>query len=195
LRPTVARYANNPAIEAWEVWNEPDLTVVPSDIALGLEDPNNYMQMLAAASNVIRSLDGNALILNAATSSIQQNFPNALNYNKAMKDAGVEGLIDVYNVHYYGTRYESVVTNSGVSDFLNSVTKTIWLTETGETGPNEQLAYVETAWPFLKEKIPGIDRFYYYEYGSTQPLESNYGLRTTDPAFPVSDLYVYLRDN
>lgn len=195
LKPTVARYANSPGIEAWEVWNEPDLTVVPSDIVLGLEDPNNYMEMLAAATNAIRSLDSNALILNAATSSIQQNFPKALDFNKAMKAAGVENLVDVYNVHYYGSRFESVVTNNGVQDFLNSITKPLWLTESGETGPNEQLAYVETAWPFLKEKVPGIDRFYYYEYGSTQPLESNYGLRTTDPAFPVSDLYIWLRDN
>ena len=195
LRPVVNRYKDSPGVEAWEVWNEPDLTVVPSDTALGLEDPNNYMEMLAASTNVIRRVDPNALIVGAATSSIQQNFPNALNYNKAMKAAGIENLIDVYNVHYYGTRFESVVTNNGVSDFLNSVTKTIWITESGETGPNEQLAYVETAWPFLKGKVPGIDRFYYYEYGSTQPLESNYGLRTTSPEFPVSDLYIYLRDN
>jgi hypothetical protein len=78
---------------------------------------------------------------------------------------------------------------------LNSIQKPIWLTESGEQGPNNQLAYVETAWPFLSDKVSGIQRFYYFEYGSTVPAEQNFGLRTTDSNFPVSDLYINLRDN
>lgn len=195
VRPTVQRYANVGSVEAWEVWNEPDAVTVPSDAALGLTDPANYAEMLAYASNVIRDNDRSALIVMAASQSIQQNFPTNLNYNKSLRDLGVENFVDVWNVHYYGTRFESVVTENGVADFLNSIGKTIWVTESGEQGPNDQLAYVETAWPFLTEKIPGIQRFYYYQYSGTEPAELNYGLRTTDPALPVSDLYVYLRDH
>ena len=194
VRPTVRRYANTPGIIGWEIWNEPDLTVVASDAALQLTSALNYAEMLAYASNVVHDEDSNALVVMAATQSIQQNFPTNLNYNKTLKEAGVENFTDVWNVHFYGSRYESVVTDNGVADFLNSVSKPIWVTESGEQGPNKQLPYVETAWPFLLEKIPGIQRFYYYQYASTDAAEFNYGLRTTDPEFPVSDLYVHLRD-
>ena len=73
----------------------------------------------------------------------------------------------------------------------------IWITESGEQGPNDQLEYVETTWPFLTEKIPGISRIYYYEYSSTAAITQSFGLRNTDQAFPVSDFYVDLigKDN
>ena len=194
VKPTVARYANNPRIVGFEVWNEPDLTVVPSDAALGLEQPQNYAELLSYAARIIRTTARGKLVVSAATQSIQQDFPNRLHYNQAMRDAGVEGMVDVWNIHYYGKQFESVVTSNGVADFLNSISKPIWITESGETGPNDQLAYVETAWPFLTEQIPSITRIYYYQYGDTQPPEQNFGLRLTDPQFPVSDLYVYLKN-
>jgi len=194
VRPTVRRYRNVPGIIGWEVWNEPDLTTLSSDSALGLETADNYAEMLSRAYNVIRDEDPSALVVMAASQSIQQDFPNNLRYNKRLQELGAENVTDIWNVHYYGTGYESVVTSNGVQDFLNGVHKPIWVTESGQTSPNEQLAYVETTWPFLLEKIPGIQRFYYYQYGGTEPLESNFGLKTTDPSFPVSDLYVRLRD-
>lgn len=195
VRPTVRRYKNVGNIIGWEIWNEPNVVTVASDSALELSDPANYAALLASASNIVHDEDPGALVVMAATESIQQNFPNNLNYNKQLKDLGVENFTDVWNVHYYGTRYESVITENGVKDFLNGVSKAIWVTETGETGPTEQLAYVETTWPFLTENINGIDRFYYYEFGDTVPIDVNFGLRTTDPTFPVSDLYIHLRDN
>lgn len=196
LRPTVSRYASVGSIIGFEVWNEPDLTVVPSDTALGLEDPANYAEMLALSSNVIRESAPGKLVVLAATKSIQQNFPTALRYNKELQKLGAESLVDVWNVHYYGSSWESVVTSNGVADFLNGLSvSSLWITESGEKGPNNQLAYVETAWPYLREKVPGIDRIYYYQFGETvTPVENNYGLRTVDPAFPISDLYVFLRD-
>lgn len=195
VRPTVQRYAGRPGIVGWEVWNEPDFTVVGSDDALGLTDPANYFELLNYASSVIRVLDPTKLVILGASRSIAQNFPNSLNYNKSLRDFGAENLVDVWNVHYYGKNFESVVAGGGVGDFLNSISKTIWITESGIQGPNNQLPYVEQVWPFLRDEVPGIDRIYYYEYGSTQPLEQNYGLKTTDPGAPVSDLYIYLRDN
>ncbi len=192
VRPVVQRYASNGSVVGFEIYNEPDVITEPNEEVLGLLDPANYVQMLAAAAEVVRRNAPGKLVVAAATESIQQDFPNHLNYNKKMKEFGAEDFTDIWNVHYYGTRFESVVTNNGVADFLNSVTKPIWVTESGEVGPNNQLAYVERAWPFLREKVPGIVRFYYYEYSSTAPLTANFGLRTSDPAFPVSDLYIHL---
>lgn len=194
FKPLVQRYGSAGQITGWEIWNEPDLTVVPSDAALGLTYPVGYYQLAKLGAQVVRTYAPGKLVVMAATQSIQQNFPVAFNYNKTLKELGIQDVIDVWNIHYYGTRFESVVSSGGVADFLNGVGKPIWVTESGEQGPNNQLAYVETTWPFLREEIPGIDRFYYFEYGSSAAIDQNYGLRTTDPSFPVSDLYVDLRD-
>lgn len=194
FRTVVARYANNPRIIGWEIWNEPDLTVVSADAALGLTSPSNYLELVQFAAPIVRSLDPTKLVVMAATQSIQQNFPVNLDYNISLRDLGIEGLVDIYNIHYYGEQFENIIRDGGVADFLNGISIPIWITESGAMGPTNQLAYVETAWPYLQKEINGIDRIYYYEFGSTQPLETNYGLLTSDASFPVSDLYVHLRD-
>lgn len=195
LKPTVARYADNPAVIGFEIWNEPDLTVVASDPALGLIDPINYFELLSLGVQAIRTIAPTKLILNAATRSINQDFPNALNYNKQLKDLGAVDMVDIWNIHYYGKQYERIVQSDGIEDFILSLNKPVWITESGAQGPNNQLAYVQEAWPFLREKMSNIDFIFYYQYGETGPIETNYGLKTTDPSFPVSDLYLRLRDN
>jgi hypothetical protein len=194
LKPTINRYAGHGRIIGWEVWNEPDLVTVASDAPMDLVNPANYMELLSLGSSYIRQRDPAKLVLNAATSSIQQNYPTLLNYNKDLRDMGAVGLVDIWNVHYYGNQFERVVKGGGVADFLNGLTVPIWITESGAQGPNNQLSYVETAWPFLREKIPGIDRIYYFELNSPQEISVNFGMRTTNPQFPVSDLYIFLRD-
>ena len=194
LRPVVSRYAGRSAITAWEIWNEPDLTVVPSDTALGLETPENYFELLQFGSAVVRSLTPGKSVVLAATESIQQSFPSKLRYNQTLRDLGAEDFVDIWNIHYYGQQFEKVIVSGGVADFLNSLTRPIWLTESGKQNPVGQLEYAEVTWPFLTENIPGIERIYYYEYGSTDGLADNYGLKTTSSEFPVSDLYTFLRD-
>ena len=195
LDPVTKRYGQNGGVIGFEIFNEPDLIVVASDNALDIGKPENYMEMLRSGASTIKANAPGKLVLNAATRSIQQNFPNALNYNKQLRDLGAVDLVDVWNVHYYSENFENVVIDDGVASFLNSLGKPIWVTESGKQDPTTQLAYVETAWPFLKEKISNIQRFYYYQFGeTTQPVTNNYGLRTTDSSFPVSDLYVHLRD-
>ncbi len=194
LEPVVLRYRGNGRIVGFEVCNEPDVTTVPSDVALGIENPDDYAELLTFASNSIRALAPGKLVVMAATTSIQQNFPTTLQYNQRLQQLGIENLIDVWNIHYYGKSFESVVTQNGVADFLNGLILPIWVTESGEQGPDQQLEYVETVWPFLVDKVSGIQRFYYYQYSSPAPAPDNFGLRTSDPAFPVSDLYIFLRD-
>lgn len=195
LRKVITRYASDPRIVGWQVWNEPDLTVVPSDIALQLEDPDNYADLLSQAFPVVRNIDPTKLIVMGATTSIQQEFATTLNYNRRLRELAVDSIVDVWAIHYYSTSYDRVVLNNGVADFLNGLGKPVWITESGETGPNDQLAYVETTWPFLRGEIGAIDRIYYYEYASpVTPVSDNFGMRTTDPDLRVSDLYVALRD-
>lgn len=194
LKPTVARYAGRRGIIGYEIWNEPDLTTVASDTALDLENPDSYFELLQLGSQAMSLVDPSKLKVIAATTSVQSGFPETLNYNIRLRDLGAASLVDRWNIHYYGKQFENVVRGGGVEDFLKTIPLPVWLTESGIQGPNNQLAYAETVWPFLKEKIPSLERIYYYQFGETTPTDSNFGLKTTDPSFPVSDLYVFLRD-
>jgi hypothetical protein len=195
VRKVVGRYKNNPAVVGFEIWNEPNMTANDNNIVMQLDqDPANYVELLAAAYGVVNDIAPNKLVVTAATTAINQGYPDALDYNRGMRDAGAQRFADVWGVHYYGKQYENVLRNNGVADFFGGISLPIWVTESGEQGVNNQLAYVEQAWPFLKEEIPGIKRFYYYQFTEATAAAVSYGLRTLDPAAPVSDLYVYLRD-
>lgn len=193
VTPTVQRYANNTGVVGWEVFNEPNAITVPSDNSLGLNDPANYVSLLQMSAEVIRATDPTSLIVVAATTSIQQNYPHSLDYNKAIQKLGAEELVDIWNIHYYGTEYNHVTRKNGVADFLNSLTKPIWMTESGAQGA-QQLTYVETTWPFLQDEVPAIERIYYYQYANPGDSAGNYGMLTTDPVTPESDLYIYLEN-
>jgi endo-1,4-beta-mannosidase len=189
----VERYRNYPQIVGWQVWNEQNMLENPENTVLEVADsPANYVEMLARAYSIAKSLAPGKLVLNGATTAVAQNYPDTMNYNKDMADAGATGFVDVWAIHYYGKQFENVV--RGVRDALNDLGLPIWVTESGAQGVNSQLAYVEQAWPFLKEDVPAIERFYYYQYASSDPSDVTYGLRTPDPSFPVSDLYVYLSE-
>lgn len=194
VRKVASRYQGNGAVSALQIWNEPNMAANSENGVLGLESPLNYVSMLSQAHRVVKSIAPSKRVVNAATTSINQNYPDSLIYNQQMKDAGAEGVVDVWAIHYYGKQFERVVTDGGVADFLNAVSKPIWVTESGAQGVNNQLPYVEEAWPFLSEKIPGIDRFYYYQFTEASAPETTYGLKNLSTAAPVSDLYVYLRD-
>lgn len=195
LTRIVQRYGQQGGVLGFEVFNEPNFLDIPSDVALDLQNPDNYFELLSLSASVIRANAPSRLVIPAATLAINQSFPDNLNYNRRLRDLGAADIVDVWNIHYYSRAFERVVQNDGIADFLNGLGKPIWITESGETGPNNQLEYVETVWPFLRDEIPGIDRIYYYQFGETVlPVENNFGLRTTDPSFPVSDLYVHLRN-
>ncbi len=193
VKPAVSRYAGNGKIVAFQIWNEPNNTNFPENTTLNvLTSPENYVELIARASNAIKDINGNILVTNGSTTSIAQNFPDTLDYNRALRDAGMFDMVDIYSIHYYGQSFERLVLE--VKDFLNSVPRPIWVTESGRTGVNEQLKYVEETWPFLREQVSNIDRIYFYRFAENTPSASTFGLKNPDGAAPVSDLYVYLRD-
>ena len=195
VRKVALRYGGSSKVIGFEIWNEPNDESNPDNITLGIsKNAANYVEMLGFAYSVIKDIAPSKRVVSAATTSINQNFPHSVDYNQDMKDAGAEDFADVWAVHYYGKEFENVVQSGGVEDFLNSLSKPIWMTESGAKGVNAQLAYVETVWPFLQERIPSIERFYYYQFTENTPPDSTYGLRNLSKDFPVSDLYVYLRD-
>ena len=195
LKPLVKRYAGNPRVIGWEIWNEPNLTVVDSDTALGLDQAENYYELLTLGASAVRANDPGKKVVMAATESINQKYPNNLTYNKKLSQLGAASVTDIWNIHYYSDNYENVTVSGGIGDFLNGVGIPVWVTESGKKQPIGQLEYTERTWPFLKEEVSSIERFYYYEYCSSAALTENYGLRTADSTNPISDLYAWLRDN
>ncbi len=195
VKKVVNRYQRYSSIKAFQIWNEPNDSSNTRNDWLGLtESPANYVDMLSQASSFIKSKKRVKKVVNAATTAINQGYPRALDYNKAMIEAGAQSLVDRWAIHYYGSQYENVIRPDGVGDFLNALTKPIWVTESGAKGINSQREYVERAWTFLKGSVPGISRFYFYQFTENTAAEETYGLRNPTPGLSISDLYIYLRD-
>ena len=193
LRPVLQRHGANPRIVGFQIWNEPNAQRADNAV-MGFSDPANYVEMLALAADLVRQLAPGKLVVSAATTAINQNYPDSLDYNRAMRDAGAQSFCDIWAIHYYGEQYERVIAPHGVADFLNGLDRPVWITETGNRGVNAQLAYGERTWPFLTEEIPGIDRIYIYQFAEDTPPDSTYGLRNLSANFALSDLYIWLRD-
>jgi hypothetical protein len=189
------RYGSRGKLSGFQVWNEPNFLARRDNVVLALDTaPSNYLALMSNASASIRRLAPGKLVISAATTAINQNYPQTLDYNRSLRDGGLYSQVDVIGIHYYGRQFENVVRPNGIADFLESVTRPIWVTESGAQGTSTQLKYVEEVWPYLREKIPAIERFYYYQmYEPTDPA-STYGLRNLSSSASVSDLYVYLRD-
>lgn len=195
VRPIAEAYGSNPKVEGFQVWNEPNMLANPDNILLDVANsPESYVEMLAYSENVIRDAAPGKRVILAATTAINQRFPDTLNYNRAMLSAGADQLVDVWAIHYYGSQYENVVRSKGVRSFVNDLGLPVWVTESGAQGVNEQLEYGERTWPFLLEEMPAIERIYIYQFAEPTPPETTYGLRNLSSGTPVSDLYVWLRD-
>lgn len=195
VRSVVARYAGNGSIMGFQIWNEPNQNSNPENSTLNLTNsPENYVELLASAYGIVKDLAPSKRVVSAATTAINQNYPESLDYNRGMRDAGATSFADVWAIHYYGKQYENVTRPGGVADFLNGLPQPIWVTESGAQGVDSQLEYAERTWPFILDEIPGIQRIYQYQFTEASPPESTYGLRNLSADLPVSDLYVFLRD-
>jgi len=195
VRKVVNRYKNRAHIVAFEIWNEQNERNEPDNVFLDLRDsPVNYVEMLCHAYSTIEDLAPTKLVISGATTAINQNYPANINYNEIMRDNGAEDCADIYGVHIYGNQFENFERSGGVKDFLNGLSRLIWVTETGAQGINSQLEYAERMYPYLREQIPDIQRIYQYQAFESTPASSTYGLRNLTAGQTLSDLYIHLRD-
>lgn len=195
VKKVAQRYAGNGRIRALQIWNEQNDIANPNNAIMEVLTPSGYLELLQLGFAAVKSVAPGTLVISGATTAINQNYPESLQFNRDLRDSGAEDFMDLWGVHYYGKQFENVVRNGGIEDFFNGVSRGVWITESGAQGINSQLAYAEQVWPFLTEKIPAIERIFYYQYSDgTAPPESTYAMRTLDSGFPVSDLYVFLRD-
>jgi len=194
-KKVAARYSKRGRVRAFQIWNEPNNPDFKENLTLDvLTKPENYVELLALSYNAVKSVAPRKLVVSGATTAIAQNFPETLNYNKAMVKAGALSFADSYAIHYYGKSVERVLLPGGVAEFVNSITKPVWVTETGAQGVNKQLEYAQRVFAFLKARMPGIARVYIYQFTESTPSATTYGLRNFTPGASVSDLYINLRN-
>ena len=191
--PVLNRYGNDGRIAGWEIWNEPDGFCNGRVAPRGVLDcsPGDYVDLVSRVAPEIRRRSG-APVVSAATTSINQSFPQHLDFNKAMVSAGLLPLIDVYNFHWYGAQLEKL-TFGGIADFLNGTGKRVWDTESGEQGSTRQLDNAQTVFPDLKDKIHRLERIYIFTYFDGVGPSNTFGLVASDGI--ESDLYQFLRAN
>ena len=190
----VSRYAKRHSIVGWQIWNEPNMASDDENVTLGLaESPENYVELLSGAYQIIKNIASRDKVIAAATTAINQNFPDTLDYNKALKRAGIEQACDIWTAHYYGEQYERFLF-LGIAEFMNQIDKPIWITESGAQGVNSQLAYGQRTWPLLRQEVPKVARIYIYQFTEATSAASTYGLKNLTPGFAISDLYINLRD-
>jgi hypothetical protein len=190
--PVLSRYGGDGRIAGWEIWNEPDAFCNGKVAPPGVLDcsPQDYVDLVARVAPEIRARSG-ALIVGAATTSINQSFPRHFDFNKDMVSAGLLGLIDVYNFHWYGSQLEKL-SFGGIADFLNGTGKPVWCTETGERGSTNQLGHAQDVFPAFEDQIDRLERIFIFTYFDGEGPATTYGLVANDGL--ESDLYQFLRD-
>ena len=191
--PVLDRYGKDGRIAGWEIWNEPDGFCNGRVAPPGVLDcsAGDYVDLVARVAPEIRRRS-NALVVGAATTSINQSFPGHLDFNKGLVGAGILGLIDVYNFHWYGSQLEKL-TFGGIADFLNGTGKPVWCTESGEQGSTNQLGHVQDVFTALDANVHRLERIYIFTYFDNQGPASTFGLVANDGT--ESDLYQFLRAN
>ncbi len=191
LDPLLEYVKRAPLIKAVQVWNEPNDKSLTENAVMGFKSPSNYYELLAYSRDLFNSKRVNKALVNAATTAINQNSNNALEYNKDLISLGAHRLVDKWAVHIYGSQFEKFFVKGGIKDVLSRVRKPILVTESGARGINKQLEYGERVWPFLVENLRNLEVIYIYTYTEDAPPDGTYGLRNLSK-FPFSDLYLKL---
>jgi hypothetical protein len=194
VKPVVARYGKRSQIAGWQLWNEPNDTGNPDNSTLGFtSNPEQYLAFLASAANVAKDIAPTKIVVSGSTTAINQNYPATLNYNRSLIEGGLESLVDIIGVHFYGKSIERVLLPGGVGDFFQSLMRPVWITESGAKGITKQRDYAQRIFPFLFKNYPIIKRIYIYQFTDSSAPATSYGLRNLNSRSPVSDLYIYLR--
>jgi hypothetical protein len=159
LKATVTRYKGR--IEAYEIWNEPNLPEFYNDT------PASLVKLEKAAIPVIHSIDKNALIVCPPVSG--GNFLSALGWFDNYLSAGGGRECDVIAYHFYNYPPENDIdamhSFRGLLQRHGLQRKPIWITENGAdlSGDTEQAADL-VAREYLLDWALGAQRLYFYAY-------------------------------
>lgn len=100
MRALAARYRGR--VHAYEIWNEPNLAF---EWGGKWPEPARYAEIVRAASEAVRAVDGEALVVAGALAITGEGSEFAvgdLDYLQAFYAAGAQGTFDALSVHPYG---------------------------------------------------------------------------------------------
>jgi len=174
-----------PDVDAWEIWNEPDV----QKFQLGYMDgtPEHYFEMLKIAYNIIKN-ETSALVVGPAISSsgLQTDWLQRL------VTLGALNYLDVVSIHLY---YDTMSDNQRYLTQVRSIVgdKPIWVTEIGK--PSAITRTEEFQNNYLKTNFDpqtglNADKLFWYELVDNPSLSGSYegyfGLVRTDYTFKPS---------
>lgn len=179
------RYSQYPNVIGFQICNEINTTMFDDNITYDFIDhPEYYVDMvkeiryrLSTAKNALSEIPATVdkLLVSAATTSLMQNYPKTLNYNKELLKLGIEGVVDYYAIHLYGTSPWVFFAPGGVLDFINSIKLPIMVTEIGSI--DAKVKQFKTFIPLIQKYLKSIHKIYWYQYDGSGSTTS-YGMRT-----------------
>jgi hypothetical protein len=178
IKLVVDRYSDFSHVIGFQIGNEPNSRHFPENKIYNFLDPLEYANFLILASKHIREISPKKLVINAATTSIIQNYPQTLDYNRALISADILQHVDFFAFHYYGTGFFNFHRPNGIKNFLRSIDIPLVCTEIGHPEPEVANYYAQTTLPYLLENVPHILDFYWYQYDGGGETGS-YGLRNS----------------
>lgn len=192
----VSRYNSNDRIVGFQIWNEQNASADPENKIMGFVNaPEKYLALLKSSYTKVKAISPNKSVIAAATTSIIQNYPKSLSYNRKLKELGAESFLDIWAIHLYGNNIANIIRPSGVKSFTRALKKPLWVTESGAKGVTKQLEYAERYWTYFRKEMKNIKVIYHYQFTEDSLPNVTYGLKNTSSSQSVSDLYSYLSSN
>jgi hypothetical protein len=177
-----------PAINVWEIWNEPTV----AQYRLGYMDgtPGHYNDMLKAAYQILKSENSayQILGLGGAQLGVSQDYPFA----KSVFELGGGSYMDAISIHAYPYDlntgqtwgYYSNLWTSELAEY-KQFGKPIWITETGlqsgQSAESDQSQYLSESWSFFASQSASV--YVWYElrdYQNSSGATVSFGLLYDD---------------
>lgn len=166
-------------IEAYEIWNEPNVYEYQTGYLNDTNAINHYFNMLKNASQIIKGYNETLIVVGGVFSDIYD-YPAGDNWETwftSLLDLGANQYVDVWSIHLYAGQLEAYAIDR-IHDLSG---KPVWVTETGykaSEGEDLQALWLENRLENIQEgnNLPQIVMVYelYGEYGL---IDANYSKR------------------
>ena len=179
-------------VEAWEIWNEPDL----KSYWHPKPDHAHYISILRAAYNAIKTAVPSATVMNGGIACCREHRIN-FDYLEALFRSGLSSCTDVLNVHpYSGPNMPETLFDAEIDRLLSLAAQyrasglPVWFSEIGTPvhprfalNEAEQAAHI-TRHCLCALRRPEIQRLFWYDFhdDGTDPdyFEHHFGLTRHD---------------
>jgi len=133
---TVAATKLKGQVQAYEIWNEPDLP----EYHYGYMDgsPQHYVDMLKAAYTTIKSIDPQAIVVGGSIADPLNRWgAGSDKFIANILNLGARNYIDAFSIHLYYKEDWTVDYGTIVTNIATQTGKPVWVTETGETSAGQ----------------------------------------------------------